>query len=176
MSTLLQNSEHCLPYPLVKVPFTIRVDKDYHQWPQKDKETIVDCDVWIDDPVRDYILAFTSSKHWNEQLRLINEIDDKLALTMQQAKISVARAKFFKEYAEDPIGVMMRWLVSQERDLAIILGEVFATLPDGSLPDNLRKGGEDSIWSSEQVREAVNYMLSKPEAMAIVRAQQGHQG
>jgi SWI/SNF-related matrix-associated actin-dependent regulator of chromatin subfamily D len=150
----------------------IHVDKEWHSKPEDEKISIIDIDVWVDDPVRDYILAFTSSKLWNDQLRQIVEIDDQLALVMQKAKESVARANFFKAFSEDPIGVMKRWLASQERDLAILLGEVFATLPNGDLPDELRRGGEDSLWSSETVREAVNYMLSKPEAMDVVRNQQ----
>jgi len=155
----------------VSVPFTIRVDEDYHSLPDKEQVTIVECDVWIDDPVRDYILAFTSSKVWNDHLRQILDMDEQLALVMQKTKIGVARAKFFKSFSEDPIGTVQRWLSSQERDLEILLGENFAVKPDCSLPDELRRGGPDSIWSSEKVRDAVNYMLSKPEAMEVVRNQ-----
>lgn len=54
-------------------------------------------------------------------------------------------------------------MVSQKRDLDIVLGESGRNEADLNmgLGGEWRKGGKDSVWGSEQVREGVGLMVAK---------------
>jgi len=108
-------------------------------------------------------MAMTQNSEYHASLRKIAELDDQLAVIIQAIHHSKARHTFFKNMAKDPAGFVTKWLASQRRDLEVLLGE--ATRgggEDGSGPEFAR-GGKDGVWDSDATREAVRYMLAKPQ-------------
>lgn len=157
---------HTAPMDPIKLPYTIRVDEEHHQ---KDSEapptpTIYDLQVAIDDPLRTKMLSLTQNPQYTAGMRQIASMDDQVALIVQALTHSRAKHAFYTALSKDPANFVRRWLNSQRRDLETILGE--ATRgggEDGSGPE-FRRGGDDGVWDSTVAREAVRYMLAKPEA------------
>lgn len=151
---------HTTPLEPIKLPYTIRVDQSFHEEPTP---TIYDIRVAVDDPLRQKMLALTSNQQYAASLRQIGVLDDQLALIIQAIMHSKARHSFYTALSKDPATFIRRWLRSQRRDLETILGE--ATRgggQDGSGPE-FRRGGTDSPWNAPVAREAVRYMLAKPD-------------
>lgn len=155
---------HTSPLDPIKLPYTIRVDEEFHEDPSP---TIYDIRVAVEDPLRTKMLALTQNPHYASGLRQIALLDDQLALIIQALTHSRARHAFFTALSKDPATFLRRWINSQRRDLETIMGE--ATRgggEDGSGPE-FRRGGQDSAWDTIVAREAVRYMLAKPEAAAV---------
>ena len=154
---------HTSPLEPIKLPYTIRVDEDFH----KDASpTVYDIRVAVEDPLRAKMLALTQNPQYTAGLRQIALLDDQLALIIQTLTHSRARHAFFTALSKDPVTFLRRWVNSQRRDLETILGEAArGGGEDGSGPE-FRRGGEDGAWSTPVAREAVRYMLAKPEAAA----------
>lgn len=148
---------HLLPLDPIRLPFTIRLDKDFHENPEP---TIYDVDVTVEDPVRALYLKTTQNPQHQAQLRQIAEIDDQLAVLVQAIHHSKARHDFFTGMAKDPVGFCKKWMASQKKDLSVILAE--AERGDFSGLE-FAKGGKDGVWNSDLVREAVRYRLAKQE-------------
>jgi SWI/SNF-related matrix-associated actin-dependent regulator of chromatin subfamily D len=72
-----------------------------------------------------------------------------------------AKHAFYTSFARDPVGFLRRWLASQQRDLSVILGEAERGDVAGL---EFAKGGEDGVWGSDSVKEAVRYKLARQEA------------
>lgn len=157
---------HTTPLDPIKLPYTIRVDQDFHKDPIP---TIYDIRVAVDDPLRQKMIALTSNPQYAASIRQISLLDDQLALIIQALMHSKARHSFYTALSKDPATFIRRWLNSQRRDLETILGE--ATRgggEDGNAPE-FRRGGDNSVWNAPVAREAVRYMLAKPEASAALR-------
>lgn len=157
---------HTTPLDPIKLPYTIRVDQDFHRNPTP---TIYDIRVAVDDPLRQKMIALTSNPQYAASIRQISLLDDQLALIIQALMHSKARHSFYTALSKDPANFIRRWLNSQRRDLETILGE--ATRgggEDGNAPE-FRRGGDNSVWNAPVAREAVRYMLAKPEAAAAAR-------
>lgn len=123
----------------------------------------------VDDPLRQKMIAVTTNPQYTTSLRHIGLLDDQLSLIIQALIHSKGRHAFFTALSKDPATFIRRWLGSQRRDLETILGE--ATRgggEDGSGPE-FRRGGTNSVWNAPVAREAVRYMLAKPEAAAAMR-------
>ncbi|EXJ82929.1 hypothetical protein A1O3_06746 [Capronia epimyces CBS 606.96] len=148
---------HLLPLDPVRLPFTIRLDKEFHDNPEP---TIYDVDVTVEDPVRALYLKMTQNPQHQAQLRQIADLDDQLAVLVQAIHHSKARHDFFSGMAKDPVGFCKKWLASQKKDLSVILGE--AEKGDFSGME-FAKGGTDGVWNSDVVREAVRYRLAKQD-------------
>ncbi|OJJ47580.1 hypothetical protein ASPZODRAFT_151065 [Penicilliopsis zonata CBS 506.65] len=154
---------HTSPLDPIKLPYTIRVDEDFHKDPTP---TIYDIQVAVEDPLRAKMAALTQDPQYATSLRQITALDDQLALIVQALTHSRARHSFYTALSKDPVTFLRRWLNSQRRDLETILGE--ATRgggEDGSGPE-FRRGGSEGVWDTPVAREAVRYMLAKPEAAA----------
>ncbi|KAI2788623.1 hypothetical protein POX_e06644 [Penicillium oxalicum] len=113
---------HTSPMDPIKLPYTIRVDEEFHKSPTP---TIYDIQVAA--------LAHSRARH-----------------------------SFYKALAKDPATFLRRWINSQRRDLETIIGDANG-VGDGSGPE-FRRGGPESAWETPVAKEAVRYMLAKPEA------------
>lgn len=152
---------HLHPLPPVKLSYTVRVDQDFLSNPQP---TVYDVRVQVDDPLRAKVIAMTQNPEYHTAYRQIAQLDDQLAVIIQALQTSKARHAFYKTMAKDPTGFIKKWMASQRRDLEVILGEAGrGGGEDGSGPEFAR-GGEDGVWGSAAVTEAVRYMLARPQA------------
>lgn len=78
--------------------------------------------------------------------------------------------------AADPVNFTKRWMISQRRDLEIILGEGgrfegdwagqvgYGGASRGALRGDWTKGGKNGVWSGKEVEEAVSVMVSKSKS------------
>ncbi|KAA8644791.1 hypothetical protein EYZ11_005146 [Aspergillus tanneri] len=152
---------HTSPLDPVKLPYTIRVDEEFHRNPAP---TVYDIQVAVEDPLRAKMLALTQNPQYSSAMRQITALDDQVSLIVQALTHSRARHSFYTALSNDPATFVRRWINSQRRDLETILGE--ATRgggEDGSGPE-FRRGGSEGVWDTPVAREAVRYMLAKPEA------------
>ncbi|EAS32491.3 SWI-SNF complex subunit [Coccidioides immitis RS] len=153
---------HCTPLPPIKIPFTIRVDKEFHSKPIP---AIYDIRVAVDDPLRNKMLQVTTSPDFPNMLRQVSSLDDQLALVVQALHHSKAKHSFYTNLSQDPVNFIKRWILSQRRDLETILGEsTRAGRPDPNAPE-FRRGGLNSAWDTPVAREAARYMLARPPHM-----------
>ncbi|EEP82447.1 conserved hypothetical protein [Uncinocarpus reesii 1704] len=150
---------HCNPLPPIKIPFTIRVDKDFHTNPVP---AIYDIRIAVDDPLRNKMLQVSASPEFPNMLRRVSSLDDQLALVVQALHHSKAKHSFYTNLSQDPVNFIRRWILSQKRDLETILGEsTRAGRADSDAPE-FRRGGLNSAWDTPVAKEAVRYMLARP--------------
>ncbi|RMJ28159.1 complex, subunit [Aspergillus sp. HF37] len=154
---------HTSPIDPIKLPYTIRVDEDFHRGPTP---TVYDIQVAVEDPLRSKMMALTQNPQYTAGMRQIAALDEQVALIVQALTHSRARHSFYTALSNDPVSFVRRWVSSQRRDLETILGEApRGGGEDGSGPE-FRRGGAESAWDSPVAREAIRYMLAKPEAAA----------
>ena len=147
----------------IKLPYTIRVDEEFHKDPTP---TVYDVQLSVEDPLRAKMMALMGSPQRTGAMRQITTLDDQVALIVQALTHSRARHSFYMALSKDPVTFVRRWINSQRRDLETILGEApRGGGEDGSGPE-FRRGGTDSPWDTPVAREAIRYMLAKPEAAA----------
>ncbi|KAI1933549.1 SWI/SNF and RSC complex subunit Ssr3 [Ophidiomyces ophidiicola] len=150
---------HCTPLPPIKIPFTIRVDKEFHDNPVP---AIYDIRLAVDDVMRRRMVRLTAATEFPSMLRQVSKLDDQLALVIQALHHSKAKHSFFINLSKDPVHFIKRWFLSQRRDLEIILGEsAKAGRTDPDAPE-FRRGGSGSAWDTPIAKEAIRYMLSRP--------------
>jgi SWI/SNF-related matrix-associated actin-dependent regulator of chromatin subfamily D len=147
------------PLPPVKLPYTIRVDKEFHENPQP---TIYDIRVTVDDPLRSALASYLTNPAYAHDLREIASLNDHLAVLMLKIGNSKSKHTFFDAFSKNPTEFIGKWLSSQKRDLDIIAGEAIRGGEDAN-GDEWRRGGENGIWGSDTVRESVNLIVgTKP--------------
>ena len=97
-----------------------------------------------------------------ETLHNIARLDDELAHIIQAINNSKARHSFFSSMSRDPTTFIKRWVSSQKRDMEIILGD--SRIGSGAewMGEEFRRGGRDGVWGSDNVRESVGLMVTKP--------------
>ena len=154
---------HLHPLPPIKLPYTIRLDAAYHANPEP---TIYDIRVATEDLLRLRILNMSQNPEYAKTLKDIAALDDQLAIIVQAISHEKARHSFFKAFAKDPSGFLKRWVSSQKRDLEVIVGEASRGGGEDGLGIEFQRGGKGGVWDSEVVREAVRYMLAKPDVLA----------
>ncbi|KAF4977529.1 hypothetical protein FZEAL_5963 [Fusarium zealandicum] len=151
-------AQHLRPLEPIRLPYTIRVDEDFHKDPQP---TIYDIQVPVDDPLRDSILPLLSNPQYIAMLKEVTGLDEQLARVVQAIAVSKAKHSFFKSLSEDPANFVKNWLSSQKRDLEVIMGEAPRGGGEQASGDEWRQGGQDSVWATQNARESVNVLLSK---------------
>jgi len=147
---------HCSPLPPLKLPYTVRVDKDFHDDPQA---TIYDVLVQVDDPLKATLASYLTNPTYAQNLREIINLDNHLALLVQKIGNSKSKHTFFDALSKNPTNFISRWLSSQKRDLEVIAGEAMRGGGEDASGDEWRRGGKDGIWGSENVRESVNLLV-----------------
>jgi SWI/SNF-related matrix-associated actin-dependent regulator of chromatin subfamily D len=135
------------------------VDEEFHKDPQP---TVYDIRVAVDDPVRAKMLPFIHNPQYGAMLKDVAGLDDQLATMVTAIAASKAKHAFLSGLSNDPAGFMQRWLSSQTRDLEMIMGLAPRGGGESMSGEEWRRGGKSSIWATQNARESVNVMLSKP--------------
>jgi SWI/SNF-related matrix-associated actin-dependent regulator of chromatin subfamily D len=149
---------HLKPLAPIKLPYTIRVDEDFHKDPQP---TVYDVRVLVNEPLRAKT-DFLQNPQFAGTLKEVAALDDQLALLVQGISASKAKHTFFTSMATDPANFVKQWLSSQKRDIDVIMGEATRGGGEDATGDEWRRGGRDSVWATQNARESVNVMLAKP--------------
>ena len=150
-------TQHLRPLPPVSLLYTIRVDEEFHKNPLP---TVYDVQVQVDDPMKRTLQPILNSSDYASMLKDVTALDDQLARLIQGIAASKAKHSFFKTLSENPAIFIRDWLSSQKRDLEIVLGEV-SRGDDAVAADEWRRGGANSVWSTQNARESVNVLLSR---------------
>ncbi|KAJ3531674.1 hypothetical protein NM208_g8774 [Fusarium decemcellulare] len=153
-------TQHLRPLEPIRLPYTIRVDQEFHKDPQP---TIYDIQVPVEDPLRDSLLPMLNNPQFVAMLKDVTALDDQLARVIQAIAVSKAKHSFFKSLSEDPANFVRNWLSSQKRDLEVIMGEAPRGGGEHASGDEWRRGGKDSVWTTQNARESVNVLLSKQQ-------------
>ncbi|KKA27490.1 hypothetical protein TD95_001967 [Thielaviopsis punctulata] len=148
---------HLRPLPPVSLPYTIRVDKTFHENPQP---TVYDLRVLVEPPVKAQIVRFISHPSYANMLHEVAVMDDQLATLVQAISVSKAKRTFFTSVANDPVSFLRKWLSSQQRDLEVISGQTVRGT-SGTGADTWRKGGNGSVWATQAAQESVMMLLAK---------------
>ncbi|KAK3303982.1 uncharacterized protein B0T15DRAFT_535173 [Chaetomium strumarium] len=149
---------HLRPLPPIKLPYTIRVDEEFHKDP---KPTIYDVRVAVDDPLRAKLLPFIQNPQYAAMLKEVAVLDEQLATLVQAVAHSKAKHTFLASMAQDPVSFVKAWLSSQKRDVEVMMGEATRGGGEDATGDEWRRGGRDSVWATPNARESVNVLLSK---------------
>ena len=149
---------HLRPLPPVKLPYTIRVDEEFHKNPQP---TVYDIRVLVDDPLRAKLFPFIHNPQYASMLKEVAGLDDQLATLVQAIAASKSKHSFLASMSNDPAIFIRQWLSSQKRDLEVIMGEATRGGGEDAAGDEWRRGGRNSVWTTQNARESVNVMLSK---------------
>ena len=148
---------HLSALPPVSLPYTIRVDQDFHKQPEP---TIYDVRVTIDGALRARLHAFNMNPSYAGTLRDISTLNDELSVIIQALSHSKSKHSFLTTLSKDPANYLLKWISSQKRDLEVICGEASRGGGEDVSGEEWRKGGAGSVWGTENVRESVNLMLS----------------
>lgn len=145
---------HLTPLPPLSLPYTIRVDPEFHASPTP---TIYTLRLPTPPPL-------PSPSPSLQTLKQISAYDDHLALLIQALGASQRKYQFLDGYKRDPVTFVKRWMASQKRDLEVVLGEsgrFEGDVPGVGLGSEWRRGGQGGVWGSELVREGVGLMVQK---------------
>ncbi|KAM0245341.1 hypothetical protein ACHAQJ_010582 [Trichoderma viride] len=148
---------HLRPLPPISLSYTIRVDEEFHRNPQP---TVYDVQVLVEDPARANLRPLLNNPQYATTLKQVTMLDEQLARLVQAISMSKAKHSFFSSLSEDPANFVKNWLSSQKRDLEIIMGEA-ASDAENVAGDEWRRGGNSSVWNSQNARESINVLLSR---------------
>jgi SWI/SNF-related matrix-associated actin-dependent regulator of chromatin subfamily D len=151
---------HLHPLPPLKLPYTIRLDADFHR-AAAPTPTIYDLRVCVDQPLRQALHDATAHPAHLAALQQIADLNDEQALVVQALGHHKSKHAFLSGLAADPARQVRRWLSSQKRDLEVIYGEASRGGGEDAAGEEWRRGGQQSVWGSENVRESVTLMLSQ---------------
>ncbi|KJZ72044.1 hypothetical protein HIM_08605 [Hirsutella minnesotensis 3608] len=151
-------AHHLRPLAPISLPYTIRVDEEFHKDP---KPTVYDISVSIDDPLRAELQPLITNTQYATILKEVTLLDEQLARIIQAVAVSKAKHSFFTSLGDDPTTFVRNWLSSQKRDLEIIMGEASRGGGESAHGDEWRKGGSSSVWGTQNARESVNVLLSR---------------
>lgn len=151
-------TQHIRPLPPISLPYTIRVDEEFHKDP---RPTVYDIQVLVDDPLRSTMQPLINNSQYASMLKDVTVLDEQLARLIQATAVSKAKHSFFTSLSEDPATFVKSWLSSQKRDLDVILGEAGKGGGDALAADEWRRGGANSVWTTQNARESVNVLLSR---------------
>ncbi|CAK7202271.1 SWI/SNF and RSC complex subunit Ssr3 [Sporothrix eucalyptigena] len=151
---------HIRPLPPIQLPYTIRVDEEFHR--NSPEPTIYDVRVTVDDPLRAQLRPFVQSPQYIGLLRDVGVLDEQLAVLVQAVSMSKSKHEFLSGLSRDPARFVRQWLSSQKRDLEVIMGESVRGGTGSDLSGEAwRRGGKSSVWASQNARESVNLHLAK---------------
>ncbi|KAI3393549.1 hypothetical protein diail_4140 [Diaporthe ilicicola] len=149
---------HLQPLQPVKLAYTVRVDEEFHKNPEP---TVYDVRVAVDDPHHARLEQFLRDPQYANMLNQVRVLDEQLAIIIQAIADSKAKHSFFKSLSQDPANFVRDWLSSQKRDLEVIMGEATRGGGEDATGDEWRKGGKDSVWTTQNARESVQFMFTR---------------
>lgn len=144
------------PLEPVKLPYTIRVDKEFHENPTP---TIYDVEVLVDDPLKGAYESYLKNPTYATSLREMAAHDAHLAVLVQCIMNSKSKHQFFDALSRNPTDFIAKWLSSQKRDLEVLAGEAPRGGGEDASGEEWRKGGADGVWGSEIVKQGVSSMI-----------------
>lgn len=151
---------HIRPLSPIQLPYTIRVDEEFHR--NNPEPTIYDVRVSVEDPLRAQLRPFVQSPQYIGLLRDVGMLDEQLAVLVQAVSMSKSKHEFLSGLSRNPAGFVRQWLSSQKRDLDVIMGESVRGGAGSDLSGEAwRRGGKGSVWASQNARESVNLHLAK---------------
>lgn len=125
--------------------YTIRVDKQFNT-----STTVYDMDVELDSVVRQKMMHTVAS---TQSQKDVLALDDKIVQCVQSINNSKIKRDFLTQFSRDPLQFINKWIMSQARDLEVILGETKVNLEDVRQTD---------FYKQPWVKEAVfHYLTSK---------------
>ncbi|EHL01628.1 putative SWI/SNF and RSC complexes subunit ssr3 [Glarea lozoyensis 74030] len=108
----------------------------------------------VDDPLRAALASYLTNESYTKDLQEVIRLNEHTAVLVQKIANSKSKHTFFEALSKNPTEFIAKWLSSQKRDLEIIAGEATRGGGEDAGGDEWRKGGRDSIWGSENVRES----------------------
>ncbi|KAI9056085.1 hypothetical protein LZ554_001014 [Drepanopeziza brunnea f. sp. 'monogermtubi'] len=148
--------QHMHPLEPIKLPYTIRVDKEFHENPTP---TIYDVQVLVEDPLKSAYENYLKNPEYASSLREIAAHDAHLAILVQSIMNSKSKHQFLDALSKNPTEFIAKWLSSQKRDLEVLAGEAPRGGGEDASGDEWRKGGSEGIWGSEIVKQSVSSMI-----------------
>ena len=149
--------------PPLSLPYTIRVDKDFHTGEKPASPTIYDIPVTVDNPTRDQMASTINPRAHAAGLQKIADVDDRLAVVIQGMNQAKAKHGFFLSMSKDPANFVKRWTSSQKRDMDVILG-AGAWGEEDYQGAEWRQGGLNGPWGSDEAWEGVGSFLTKEDS------------
>lgn len=149
---------HLRPLSKVELPYTVRVDEEFHKSPQA---TIYDVRVPVNEPIQARLNQFLQDPQYATMLQQVRGLDEQLAVMIQAVADSKAKHAFLKSLSRDPTNFVRSWLSSQKRDLEVINGEAPRGGGEDASGDEWRKGGKNSVWATQNARESVQFMIRR---------------
>ncbi|TGO59277.1 hypothetical protein BCON_0046g00210 [Botryotinia convoluta] len=149
----------------VRLHYTIRVDKEFHENPQP---TIYDVQVTVEDPLKAALEAATRNPAYAANLLELATLDKQLAVMIQAIANSKSKHSFFDALSKNPTEFIRKWISSQKRDLEIIAGDGMRGGGEDATSDEWRKGGADGVWGSTNVKELAALMISTGKVRTTV--------
>ncbi|KAB8294184.1 hypothetical protein EYC80_009622 [Monilinia laxa] len=147
----------------VRLHYTIRVDKEFHENPQP---TIYDIQVTIEDPLKAALEAATKNPTYATNLLELSSLDKQLAVIVRAIANSKSKHAFFDALSKNPTEFIRKWISSQKRDLEIIAADGMRGSGEDATSDEWRRGGADSLWGSDNVKELAALMISTGKVKA----------
>lgn len=141
----------------VRLNYTIRVDKEFHENPQP---TIYDVQVTVEDPLRAALEAAIKNPDYASSLLEISNLDKQLAILVRAISNSKSKHAFLDALSKNPTEFIRRWISSQKRDLEILAGDGMRGGGEDATNDEWRRGGNDGIWGSANVKEIASLMVA----------------
>lgn len=136
-------SKHLLPLDPVSLEYTVSLDKSTVMHPYA-----YDLVVSIDDPLRE---AFKQTTNPSAMLsREIALCDDRITALCTSIHASKLSRDFYKAFSADPVTFLNRWIESQAKDLAVVVGDV-------ALEETMDSG----FFERASVKEAVFHYMSQ---------------
>lgn len=148
---------HLTPVEPLKLVYTVRCDKAFHDSPQP---TIYDINVALGDPLAAQLHAFNTNPALVSSLREISSLNENLALYVQKIGDSKAKHTFLSKLSKEPGVFVQKWMSSQKRDLEIIMGEAARGGGEDAQSEEFRRGGDQGVWGTQHVKESVNLILA----------------
>lgn len=154
---------HLSPLPPIELQYTLRFDEAWHNTPETSpgsKSTVYEVRVEGEDLLKKRYKRFLTNPEHAKTFKLIKEKDEEICLLIQALKMSKSRWDFFSGIAKDPAGYLLKWLSSQQRDLEVMMGDAQRGGGEEAQGEEWRRGGDDSVWKTEAVRQAAQMLLA----------------
>lgn len=155
------------PLPPLELPYTIRVDKAYHE--NNPQPTIYDIQLPLDSTLHTAMQEHLRSPTYAPALQEIAKLNDETAVIIAALQHSKAKHIFVTNLSKYPVEWLNKWVNSQQRDLEIIRGEAARTSELSIGGEEWRKGGDRGAWGTEGAREAAAIYLHKDAVVRGVR-------
>lgn len=120
----------------------------------------------VEDPLKAALEAATKNPAYAASLLELSTLDKQLAVVVRAIANSKSKHGFFDAFSKNPTEFIRKWISSQKRDLEIIAGEATRGGGEDATSDEWRRGGENGVWGSDNVKELAALMISTGKVKA----------